>query len=137
MKVVINTCFGGFGLSHKAMLRYIELSGHTAYPEQGDFNMWTYWIVPAEQRPKEIEDWHKAPLAERKAYNEAYRKASVYDHDIKRDDPILIRVVEELGAEANGLCAELKVVEIPDGVRWEISEYDGREHIAEQHQTWG
>lgn len=27
MKVVINTCFGGFNLSTKALLRYRELSG--------------------------------------------------------------------------------------------------------------
>lgn len=27
MKVVINTCYGGFGLSEAAKQRYIELSG--------------------------------------------------------------------------------------------------------------
>lgn len=33
MKVVINTCFGGFGLSDKALARYNELAGtnHTEY----------------------------------------------------------------------------------------------------------
>jgi hypothetical protein len=47
-----------------------------------------------------------------------------------------VQVVEELGDEANGRCSELSVVEIPDGVQWEIVEYDGLEHIAEQHRTW-
>jgi hypothetical protein len=28
------------------------------------------------------------------------------------------------------------VVEIPDGTDYEISEYDGNEHIAEKHRTW-
>ena len=27
MKVVINSCFGDFGLSHKAIVRYAELAG--------------------------------------------------------------------------------------------------------------
>jgi hypothetical protein len=30
----------------------------------------------------------------------------------------------------------LRIVEIPDGVEWHISEYDGIEHIAENHRTW-
>jgi len=58
------------------------------------------------------------------------------DSDIERDDPILIQVVEELGEKANGMCASLKIVEIPDDVDWEISEYDGNEHVAQKHQTW-
>jgi hypothetical protein len=28
------------------------------------------------------------------------------------------------------------VVEIPDGVEWEIAEYDGLEWVAEKHRTW-
>jgi hypothetical protein len=44
--------------------------------------------------------------------------------------------VEELGDKASGQFAELVVVEIPDGVDYEIDEYDGNEHIAEKHRTW-
>jgi hypothetical protein len=36
----------------------------------------------------------------------------------------------------NGDFAELKVVEIPDDVQWQIEEYDGKEWIAEKHRTW-
>jgi len=32
MKVAINRCFGGFGLSHEAVLRYCEIKGMTVYP---------------------------------------------------------------------------------------------------------
>ena len=42
----------------------------------------------------------------------------------------------ELGELANGPNAELKVVEIPDGIDWTIEEYDGVEWIAEVHRTW-
>jgi len=61
--------------------------------------------------------------------------AGFYDRDIPRDDTFLIRVVEELGDAANGACADLKIVEIPDGVDWEIEEYDGNEWVAEKHRT--
>lgn len=58
------------------------------------------------------------------------------DMSIKRDDPVLIQVVKSLGAEANGMMADLKVVEIPEGVDWVIEDYDGAEWISEKHRTW-
>ena len=92
MKVLINNCYGGFGLSKVAMSRYVNETG----------------IQP-----------------------------SMYDWKIDRTDPTLIAIVEEMGKASWGEYAELKVVEIPDGIEWEISEYDGMEHIAEEHRTWG
>jgi hypothetical protein len=56
--------------------------------------------------------------------------------DIPRDDARLIATVEELGHLANGQYAELKIVEIPDDVDWQIIEDYGVEHIAEKHRTW-
>lgn len=90
MKIVINACYGGFGLTDKALARYNELSGNSVE----------------------------------------------YYFDITRDDPALVQVVEELGSKAAGEFSELKIVEIPDGIKWYIHEYDGMEHVAEQHQTW-
>lgn len=60
-----------------------------------------------------------------------------YDRDIPRDNVNLVRIVKELGAKANGSCAKLYVVEIPRDVDWIVCEYDGAEHIAERHRTWG
>jgi len=56
---------------------------------------------------------------------------------MKRDDPVLVQVVEELGDAASGRHAKLKVVEVPDGIDYEIDEYDGIERIAEVHRSWG
>ena len=56
--------------------------------------------------------------------------------DIRRDCPHLVQVVQELGSAANSPYAELKVVEIPNGVEWQIDEYDGNEWVAEAHRTW-
>lgn len=56
--------------------------------------------------------------------------------DIQRNDQYLVKVVAELGEAANGSFADLKIVEIPDDVDWEIAEYDGAEWVAEVHRTW-
>ena len=92
-KVVINVCYGGFGLSDEAELLYLELTGN----EDG----------------------------------------KVYDYELKRDDPQLVEVVEQLGKHSWGEYAKLRVVEIPDdNVAWLIHNYDGMEHVAEDHRTW-
>ena len=63
-----------------------------------------------------------------------YEKLSTYDLD--RHDPVLVDIVEQLGEKANGRCASLDVVEIPDDVDYVVEEYDGKEWIAEKHRTW-
>jgi len=140
MKVVINRCFGGFGLSHEAVMRYFEIKGITVYPEQNKRNwkFWTYWLVKPEDRieSKEGDAWRTMSREERVAYNKLYSAQSFYERDIERHDPALVQVVEEMGSEADGVAAELAVVEIPDDVKWYIEEYDGREHVAEEHRTW-
>jgi hypothetical protein len=125
MKIVINKCYGGFGLSHEAMMMYFEIKGipvyPDVYPEDGDDagnQIVTYWPVKEEDR----------------VVGEVF-PLSVYD--IERTDPVLLKVVEQLGDRANGYYSELSVVEIPDDVKWIIQEYDGIEWIAEEHRTWG
>jgi hypothetical protein len=76
---------------------------------------------------------HKAFLRLRElGQQEALQEADL----IPRDDAKLVRVVEELRTDANGHCAELKVVTIPDEVQWEIAKSDGVEHVSELHRTW-
>lgn len=90
MKVVINTCIGGFGLSDVAIARYENETGN------------------------DYSDW-----------------------DVSRSDAVLVSIVEELAEDSWGSYAELKVVEIPDGIVWHISDDDtGREWVAEVHRTW-
>ncbi len=87
MKVVINTCWGGFSLSEVAR-KELGLNHSHSY--------------------------------------------------IERNDPRLIEIIERLGSEAcSGQHAKLKIVEIPNGIEWEIDEYDGMESVAEKHCTWG
>lgn len=62
------------------------------------------------------------------------------DEDVRRDDPILLQVVDTLGLKAaSGSLSHLGFTEIPDDVPedgWKILEYDGIEWVAENHRTW-
>lgn len=54
-----------------------------------------------------------------------------------RADLAVIDVIERLGNIADGDCAAIQIVEIPDDVTgWHVEEYDGREWVAENHRTW-
>ena len=89
MKIVINKCHGGFGLSEVAETRYKNESGNDV----------PYWDIP-------------------------------------RNDAILISIVEELGEDSWGMYSELEVIDIPDGVEWQIEDHDGLEWVSEKHRTW-
>ena len=53
-----------------------------------------------------------------------------------RGCPALIKVVELLGVQADGRFASLHIVEIPDDIEIEWSEYDGAETVHEAHRSW-
>jgi hypothetical protein len=132
-KVAINRCYGGFGLSNEAVLRYGELKGITLYHVPDKFCDSYYLCPPEEYEAVYAEDCKKSNGSGRfTASNALYFSVG----DIPRDDPILIRVIEELGETANGPFAELKIVEIYENVEWEIEDYDGMESIHERHRWW-
>jgi hypothetical protein len=122
----VNTCYGGFSLSEAAVVLYAELSGFPLQVEKDG----RYTTL-------EISHFFKTdkPVAE---LTEQERGETYYSPhcEIKRDDPMLVQVVEQLGEDSWGSFAQLKIVEIPDGVEWNIEEYDGTEWIAETHRTW-
>ncbi len=113
-KIVYNACYGGFGLSDEAILRYAELKGIAVYPEKVHF-FTMYWTVP----------------------NGKDNDSCLREYDIERDDPILVQVVEELGEKANGRYAKLQIEEIEAGTLYRIDEYDGNESIMTQAEhSW-
>lgn len=113
IKIVINNEYGGFSLSRKAFLKLRELGHEMALLEPDVGEQWPDGSGPRDRI-----------------------MANSFLYEIPRTDPLLIQVVAELGKNASGGCASLKIVEIPDGIDWEIEEYDGREWIAEKHRTW-
>lgn len=92
MKILINTCFGGFGISDQALSLWSERTG------------------------------------KKKLYG--------YEADLRTDSE-MIKIFEERGSEfVNGPYASLKLIEIPDGIEFEISDYDGMESVEEKHRSW-
>lgn len=118
-KVVINDEYGGFSLSHAAFLKLREMGSEHAKKEPDYGERWPDGSGPREPLPFSIQG-----------------NPGHFLRDIPRDDPMLVKVVEEMGEVAHGICAHLKVVQIPADVKWEISEYDGLEHVTEVHRTW-
>ncbi len=49
--------------------------------------------------------------------------------DVPRHDPRLIQVIEELGEEANGLCAVFHVKDIGDAKQYRVDECQGVEWL--------
>lgn len=151
MKIVINNCFGGFTLSPLAVQKWATRKGKECYFFKRKYDGVCAKTVPCALEEAEQEMFVSAytvpdPEAYRlnergedglfKDANQRAKEISLYYGDIPRNDADLVAVVEELGKRASGKCADLKVVEIPDGVEWEIKEYDGNEHVAEVHRTW-
>jgi hypothetical protein len=149
--VVINNSFGGFGLSPLGLKRYAELKGKECYFFRWEIKEDTYTPLTLEEAtetglfwtafsiPNPNEVIGKSDRVSDGKYtedNERYSKYDLNSRDIERDDPDLIKVIKELGKKANGICAELKIVKIPEDVEFTIEEYDGNEHIAESHRTW-
>lgn len=135
-KVVYNNCYGGFSLSEAAMVRYAELKGFKLYPEKRGGSFITYWTVPTSERPATLTDWNKTTNEERTAFNEAYNRFTISERDLNRTDPILVQVVEELGKHANGMCADLAIVDLAPGTRYRIDEYDGNESVVTSYDDW-
>ena len=160
MKIVINDCFGGFSLSPLAIKMWAKRKGRQCYffrngrdakgglsldilepltlgeAEKEGIFIHAYDIPNPQEVLTKSADWHDMTDAEKSAHNALYEKHSLYGRDIPRDDPDLLAVVEALGDAASGKVAKLAIVEIPDGVEWEIDEYDGLESIHEKHRSW-
>lgn len=105
-KVVLNGCYGGFGLSKDAVLAILNRKGiEVARVEEGDYGRWKIYDVDGEYY-------------------------SSYAFGGERDDEDLVAVVEELGEKANGSCAELYIDEYDEeNYNYDIDEYDGAENL--------
>jgi len=107
-KVVYNACYGGFGVSRKAAERLLELG-----------------VEEMAQEIKEVDSYDLISLGD--IYN--------IPNDLSRHDPRLVQVIEELGGDASGSYAELKIKEIK-GKKYIIEEYDGYESVKTPKDIW-
>jgi len=115
MKVVINRKYGGFGLSDRAVQTLIALGMTVCDADEDDNN--------------------KVDFVHTNKGLCGYWCARNYDKAF-RCDPRVVQVVEEMGSEANGPSAALRVVDIPFDTTegWDIGDHDGMERIEESHE---
>ncbi len=109
-KIVYNACYGGFSLSDAAVVRLAELKGVTLYTENSEWGGTLHWTSP----PTDAGNTGR----------------TLFDRQPEdRADPLLIRVVEELGPAAAEKWAQLEITELPAGTKYRIAEYDGLESV--------
>ena len=110
-KVVFNNCYGGFSLSVKAV-EWLEVNC----------------------TDNELRDFIKSLRIAGKEYS-LFSKDKCLCYDVsgwfcdKRHHKDLVAVVETLGEEANGYCANLAIEEI-SSKKYHIEEYDGVEEVV-------
>lgn len=140
MKIVLNECYGGFGLSYYAQALYLIASGHTPYFY---VDVSSYDDYQKQHRYKRI-TLEEANTLKHKffIYCSTTDQGTHIDHfpdnivnfkNLDRTDPILISVVETMGPEhASGRFARLNIIEVPDGTLYKIDYYDGLESLLTQ-----
>ena len=95
MKIVINSCYGGFDLT----------------PDER--------ILIASKAPELLVD------------------GRLDIHLIPRHHPALVEAVERFAEEPHDPYAELEVIEVPDGIEYDILDNDGIETVYEIGHAWG
>lgn len=154
MKVAINITHGGFSLSRKQLIRLCELQGKQIYffykevrNESESRNNSLFRLVTLEEL--EALELKFKSYDRKKVTVTYYIDVEMYDSPIygegeyisphefgssneERTNPLLIQIIEEMPEENK----DLRIVEVPDDVKWYISEYDGAEWVSEEHRTW-
>lgn len=139
MKVILNKCFGGFNLSHKAYKLYAKKKNLTLiryictfYEEDGHTEM--KYVKDDESSGILFKVYSTKDYGE-ETYNIDDKDIFTLDENM-RVDATLIEVVEELGDKANTHISELHVVEVPDDLDYVIDDFDGYETLHQKVQEW-
>lgn len=143
MKIAVNKCWGGFSLSKEAQALYMEMkygvdnvhyytldnysgkkSNKEDFIKQGDAD--DIYITTTDCG-EEFDDYSSLNIDWFEEYNDSIEF---------RSDPVLIKVLEELGDDANGHSAAIEIVDVPDDANVYIDNYDGLETVREKHRRW-
>ena len=113
--VVYNNCFGGFGLSEEAIIRYHEIKGKQVFKVEENGDVYFFYEDPC---GRDLDQMDSDKVEE------------FDDCAVDRHDPVLVQVVQELLNKANGPFANLTIRQI-QGNEYRIEWYDGQERVLE------
>lgn len=155
MKVVLAR--GNYSPCPKAYKRIAELLGIECHfydiHEEEDLNndYEFHFCTPVTTDEPETQWWIASPLTDASKVADLFNlepdeldKNVMYripDFEDDRTNPILIQVIEEMGNDfLNHInhfrYGQIKIVEIPDDVQWDIDCNGGDEVIVERHRRW-
>jgi hypothetical protein len=137
MKVVLNKCYSGFGLSPQGIFEYLRRKGKECHfyqnidngkAEKVSIDKLSYheWVS--------TKDLGENPSREDVLHIDNY----FYYGNIDRNDTDLVAMIEENSELYSDRYSHLVVVDIPDDVYESgmIEDYDGYESFHESHRIW-
>ena len=139
MKIAINRQYGGFGLS---------LEGKTELGKRQGKDIFHYKQTKYGYDNGGVDEYTKifdedsvgiCPYSYSKDFGETTNElddAYYFSIPEDRSDKDLVSVIEDMGEKSFSKYSTLKIVEIPDGIEYEIDDYDGIETIHECHRSW-
>lgn len=152
-KVVINRCYGGFGLSEQLAIELFKRKNNIeevfvyAIKEYDgeEYNLISNIEFKDNGRIKE-EDCLSLYVCtknlgkittEKELYSHGAEYLLSLQQNADREDKDLIELIEYLGEKKSShIYSELEIIEIPDDVQYEIYYNDGLEEIHEIHRIW-
>ena len=126
MKFVINTCYGGFGLSYFGIHEYLKRKGLIPYFYKQSKYKHLHGI------DEFVKCQHYWNIIVTKDYGDTtnnFLKGDLfYDKEIPRNDQDLVYIVETYKELTFGSCSKLEVVDI--AIEYDIENHDGKECIS-------
>ena len=136
-RIVANRRYGGYRLSHEAVLAYAARKRIRLFPYAIDFDPEKGFTVRAVTDMSAERHYRTTYSLNDAGPSALYTDLRVFrPGNIPRDDPDLVAVVERLGTAASGPHSLICIVEIPDGVDWEMGDDSGYEYVVEKHRVW-
>lgn len=138
MKVILNKCYGGFGVSQKGYELYAKKKNLSLYMYKRSND--DFMILEKISKDENVFLTYYFTVDMGESFSIHSMKncngITLYLDESHRTDSVLIEVVEELGKEASGEFADLQIVEIPDDLKYEVIDHDGIERLCEVGKTW-